>query len=97
MLGVASLRHGAIVLLQDEILDPDIGEGSAHHDFMVAPARAILIEIGPRNSPLDEILAGGRSLLDRARRRNMVGVYFVAEKRQNAGVLVILDRLGGHF
>ena len=46
MFGQAALRDQAVVLLQDEILDPYIGEGSAHHDLMIAAPRAILIEIG---------------------------------------------------
>ena len=74
-----------VALLQDEILNSDVGEGSAHHDLMIAAPRAILIEIGFRDLPFEQILAGGRGLLDRAGGRNMVGRDLVAEQRQECG------------
>ena len=45
MLGDAAFRHIAGGVLGDEILDADIGEGAAHHHFVIAAPRAVLIEV----------------------------------------------------
>ena len=45
MFGVAAFRNIAVVVLQHEVLDADIGEGAAHHHFMIAAPRAVLVEI----------------------------------------------------
>src|SRR5580693_9800116 len=38
-------RDPAFGARQQEIAQTDIGEGAAHHDFVIAAARAVLIEI----------------------------------------------------
>ncbi len=57
MPGQAAFRHRAIGLLEDEILDADIGEGAAHHNFVIAAPRAVLVEIGLGNLMLEQIFA----------------------------------------
>ncbi|MNY36777.1 hypothetical protein D3C86_1712860 [compost metagenome] len=37
------------------VADADIGEGAAHHHFMVATARAVLVEVGHGNAVLRQI------------------------------------------
>src|SRR5690606_40624752 len=61
------------VFAQHVVADPDVGEGSAHHDLMVAAAGAVLVEVGNADPAIHEVLAGRRGRLDGARRRNMVG------------------------
>ena len=38
---------------QQQITQPDVGEGAAHHDLVVAATRAVLIEIGRLHTLLD--------------------------------------------
>src|SRR5262249_1922611 len=78
------------------VLDTNVSKSATHHDLMIAPPRAILVEIGPRNLPLEEILPGRSSLLDRARRGNMIGRDLVAEERQNPRIDDVIDRLRLH-
>ena len=55
------------------VLDADIGESAAHHHFMIAAARAVLVEVGRLHLVPDQIFAGRRVDLDRSGRRNVVG------------------------
>ena len=50
------------------VLDADIGEGAAHHHFVIAAPCAIGVEIARRHLVLDEIEAGGAALADIAGR-----------------------------
>src|SRR5690606_30869337 len=72
------------VFAQHVVADPDVGEGSAHHDLMVAAAGAVLVEVGNADPAIHEVLAGRRGRLDGARRRNMVGGDLVAEQPEYA-------------
>jgi hypothetical protein len=69
---------------QHVVLDADVGEGAAHHHFMVAAARAVLVEVGGADAIVGEVLAGGRGGLDRAGRRDVVGGDLVAEQAEDA-------------
>src|SRR6266852_9644766 len=46
MPGQAALGDIAVGAPQHEVLDANVGEGAAHHDFMIATPRAVLIEVG---------------------------------------------------
>jgi hypothetical protein len=69
------------------VLDADVGEGAAHHHFVVAAARAVLVEVGHGDAVLGQVFAGGRGGLDRAGRRDVVGGDLVAEEAEDAGAL----------
>ncbi len=56
--GVAAFDDVAGVILDHEVLDADVGERAAHHDFVVAAARSVLVEVGGRHALGDEILSG---------------------------------------
>jgi hypothetical protein len=56
----------------------------AHHDLVVAAARAVAVEVGLHHAVLDQPLAGGRVLLDRAGRRDVVRGDRVAEDAERA-------------
>ena len=92
MLGQAALGNIAVGALQHEVLDADVGEGAAHHDFMIAAPRAVLIEVGRTHLMLRQIFPGGGCQLDRAGRRDVVGGDLVAEHRQNTRIDDIDDR-----
>ncbi len=97
VLGLAALRHVAVVGLAHEVLDADVGEGATHHDLVVAAPRAVLVEVLQRDLPLGEVGAGGRGLLDRAGRRDVVGGDLVAEQREDARVDDVSHRLRLHL
>ena len=52
----------------DLVLDSDVGEGAAHHHFVVAAAGAVGVEVGAGDLVLGEILAAGAVQFDRAGR-----------------------------
>ena len=83
MYGVAALRHSSVRAFEHVVLDADIGEGAAHHHFVIAAPRAVLVEVGRLHLMLDQIFAGRASCrLDRAGRRDVVGGDLVAEQRR---------------
>ena len=96
--GVAALDHVAALVLHHLVLDADIGEGAAHHDFVVAAPRAVLVEVGDRDLVLLQVFAGRRGRPDVAGRRDVVGGDRVAEEAEDARVHDVRDglRLLGH-
>ena len=94
--GEAAFGHVAVGLLVHEVLDADIGEGAAHHHFMVAAPRAVLVEVRLAHLALGQPLASRRGQLDGACRRDVVGGDLVAEERENARIDNVLDGIGGH-
>ena len=72
--------------------DADIGEGAAHHHFVIAAARAVGIEIRDRDAVFEQVTARRAVLLDRAGRRDVVGGDGIAEQRQDARALDLVDR-----
>src|SRR5258707_15116157 len=77
------------------VAQADVGEGAAHHHFVIAPARAVRIEFVRLYAFGDEIFSGGRIDGDRAGGRDMVGGDAVAEDGQDAGAADIGGRAGG--
>src|SRR6185437_5205811 len=87
---------GPAALDRDHLVaDADIGEGAAHHDFVVAAAGAVAVEVGLADLPFEQVVAGRAFLLDRAGRADVVGGDVVAEQAENAGALDVGD--GGGF
>src|SRR5208337_3976835 len=64
------------------VLQADIREGPAHHHAVVAPARAIGVEVLLRHTVLDQIASRGTLLRNAAGGRNVVGSDGVAEHRE---------------
>src|SRR6266581_4085540 len=67
-----------------QVLDAHVAEGAAHHDLVVAAARAEAVELGHRHVMLLQINAGGGSGLDRARGADVVRRQRVAEDPEDA-------------
>ena len=88
------LRYAAFDAGDHQILDADIGKGAAGHDAVVAAARSVAVEIDEIDAVLDEILSGGRRLLDAARRGDMVGGHAVAKNAERARALDFGDVTG---
>ena len=87
MLGVAAF--GAA---HQFVLDADIGEGAAHHHFMVAAPRAVGIEFFRRHAVFDQIFPGRAALLNVACGRNMIGGDRIAEQRQQFRAMHVVHR-----
>ena len=84
------------LLAGDLVAQADVGERAAHHHLVVAAAGAVGVEVLVRHVVLVEVLRRRRVLLDRARGRDVVGRHRVAEQREHARALDVLDvrRLG---
>jgi hypothetical protein len=63
-----------------KVLQPDVGEGAAHHHPVVAAARAVRVEVRLGDAERLEVLARGALSGDVARRRDVVGGHRVAEQ-----------------
>ncbi|MPL73108.1 hypothetical protein SDC9_18901 [bioreactor metagenome] len=98
LFAVRALGVAALDAIQHLVLDADVGEGAAHHDFVVAAARAVAVEVLRCDATLGQVLAGRGGRLERARGRDVVGGDHVAEHREDAGRLHVRDhaRFLGH-
>jgi hypothetical protein len=67
------------------VAQADVGESAADHDFVIAAARAVGVEVGGLDAVLLQIFSGGAVFLDRAGGRDVVGGNAVAQHRQHAG------------
>ena len=79
---------------REQIAQANIGERAAHHHFVIAAARAIGIEILRLHSVRDQIFSGGRIRGNGAGGRNVVGGDAIAQHRQRAQAMQILQRGG---
>src|SRR5579885_342778 len=76
------------------VAQPDIGERSTHHHFVIAAARAVGVEIGGLDAVRDQILPGRSVGAEGTRRRDMVGRHTVSEHREDAGALEVGEAAG---
>src|SRR5580704_3194383 len=72
----------------------DVGEGTADHDFVIAAARAVGVEVGGLNAVFLQIFSGGAIFLDRAGGGDVVGGDAVAEDGEDARVFDVRDGRG---
>ena len=77
------------------VAQADVGEGPANHDFVVAAAAAVAVEVGGGDAVGGEILPGGAVLLDGAGGGDVVGGDGVAEDGEAAGGADVFDGRGG--
>ena len=87
--GEAALRARRQLVAQ-----PDVGEGPADHDLVVAAARAVGVEVTRVHAVLGQVAAGGAVLLDRSGRGDVVRRDRVAELQQHASAGDVGDGLG---
>src|SRR5699024_3329789 len=80
--------------VEELVLQADVRERSADHDFVVAAARAVGVEVLALHTVLDEVLAGRGVGLEGTCRRDVVSGHRVAELREHAGALDVLDGVG---
>ena len=83
--GLAEIAsHAAFGAGGEQVAQADVGEGAARHHAVVAAARAVAVEVDRLHAVLHQELPGGRVLLDRAGRRDVVGRHAVADHHQHA-------------
>ena len=71
----------------------DVGERAAHHHLVVAAARAVRVEVARLDAVLDRATPpAGRRRADVARRRDVIGRDAVAEQREHARAVDIVQR-----
>ena len=62
------LGEAALGVRREQVAQPDVRERPAHHHLVVAAPRAVGVEVARLDAVLDQVLARGRVLLDRAGR-----------------------------
>ena len=83
-----------LLLAQHQITDAHVRERAPHHHLVVAPPRAVRVEVARRDGQRGEIEPRGRVRGDRSRRRDVVGRHGVPEDAQNARAHDIPRRRG---
>src|SRR5579863_7679150 len=76
------------------VAQADIGEGAADHDFVIAAAGAVGVEVGGLDAVLLQIFSGGAVFFDRSGGRDVVGGDAVAEDGEDARVRNVLNGRG---
>ena len=88
--------EAALDIVEHAVADADVGEGAAHHHFVVPAARAVAVEFGAADLVLEKIAAGRAVGLDRPGGRDVVGGDRIAEYRQRPRVDDVLRRRWRH-
>ena len=77
-------RDAAFDAGNEQVLQAHVRERAAHHHFVIAAARAVLVEVARGDAVLLEVLRGRGALGDVAGRRDVVGRHRIAEQREHA-------------
>ena len=75
----------------EQVAQAHVREGAADHHLVVAAARAVRVEVRPRDAMALEVVPGRRPGADRARRRDVVGGHRVAEDDEAARAVDVGD------
>jgi hypothetical protein len=91
-------RDAAFGAGRELVAQAHVGEGAAHHDFVIAAARAVAVEVGRLDAVLGKIFSGRAVGLDGAGGRDVVGGDRVAQHGQHARAENVLTGAGvfGH-
>src|SRR5260221_14302759 len=79
------LRHAALDAGRRLVADADVGEGAAHHHFVMATVRAVRVEVHRTDLVLHQVPPGGAVRLDAAGGRDVVRGDAVAEDGERSG------------
>src|SRR5690606_35857386 len=79
--------------VQQLVLDADVREGTADHDFVVTTARAVGVEVLAIHTVLDQVAASRGFRLERTCRRDVVGGDRIAQLQQYASAVDVLNWL----
>ena len=89
------LGHATFDTRHHQVLEPDVGEGTAHHHFVIATARAVGIEVDRLHAVGDKVLTCRAVLFDIAGRRDVIGGDRIAKLGQCARIHQRLNGTGG--
>ena len=78
------------------VLDANVGKGAAHHDLMVAAARAVGVEIPLHHLVLPQVVTRRGRLFDVAGRADVIGGDVVTKQGQDPSAGDVSDRLRRH-
>ena len=78
-------RPAALAPTRQAVAQADVGERAAYHHLVVAPPRAVAVEVLRLHPTSDQVLAGRAVDRDRASRGDVVSRHRVAQHRQHAG------------
>ena len=76
-------RVAAFAVRRHGVADADVGEGAAHHHFVVAAAGSIGVEVRHVHGLLLQVFAGRARRLNGAGGRDVVGRHGIAEQGEN--------------
>ena len=85
-------RIRPLLVVDEPVAQPDVGERAARHHLVVTTSRAIRVELQRADAVRLQPLAGRRPRRDRAGRRDVVGRDRVAEDSEDAGLEDVGDR-----
>ena len=88
MPGPATLGAGCELVAQ-----PNVGEGAAHHHFVVAATRTIGIEVDRLDTLRTQVICRRTVRRDAAGRRDVIGGHGIAKQGQHASATDAADRL----
>ncbi len=74
----------ALAFRHQLVAQAHIGEGAAHHDFVIAAARSVGVEVRRLHAVRDEVLSRRAVRLDGSGRRDVIGGDAVAEIAEHA-------------
>ncbi len=69
-----------------------VGEGAAHHHFVIAAPRSVGVEVRRLHAVCDQVLSRRAGRLDGAGRRDVIGGHAVAEVAEHARAGDVLHR-----
>ena len=76
---------------RQEVAQADVGEGAAHHHFMVASAGAVGVEVLGIHAMILQVFSCGGVRLDGAGGRDVVRGHGITQQGQNPGAVNVLD------
>ena len=82
----------AFALGRELVAQAHVGEGAAHHDFVIAAARAVGVEVRRLHAVRDQVLSRRAVVLDGAGGRDVVGGDAVAQIAEHARAADVAHR-----
>ena len=88
--------HAALGAGRQQVAQAHVGEGAAHHHFVVAPPRPVGVEVVALHPVVGQVATGRGRRSDGARRRDVVRRHRVTEQGQHPGPVHVGHRRRRH-
>ena len=79
LLSVGKMRRPVALACGEQVAQPNVGEGAAHQDLVVATPRPVAVELGALDAVRNQVLPGGAVRRDAAGGGDVVGRDRVAD------------------